>query len=829
MSDAAATSETLEPAPPRRSRAVKLGLGLLGTGALVGAVAYFGGESEPDPNLVFAEAMDRLDRGDYRRAANLARYLRFKKHEDVNFGGGVAYVIGLSEFELGDGFSVDRHTAEEHYKVAAGELTAAFADGLVMDRRPRWAYATGLSLFRLGRLADAEPRLEEAIREYEPGFAPVAVALAECDLVPSVRTPARLDRAVGLTDRVLASPDGVGERLLHKAWLLRAEATLARDGVAAADAWTLSTRMPAGLSDSPHVQLLLAKLDVAAGRTDSAAGRLEKVLKSPLDPPETARAAAFLLGRLHERAGDEEAAIAAYRTVIGDYDFGDETVAAAVALGDLLRSEPRNLHEDALEAYSLAVQIRIEPEKFRNRFASLDGLRDRVRAAWQAWLGAEEYARAVQLADRMAPLFQPSDAAEMEAVANRAAAADTQRRFDAADETGRAALRADAYAAWRASGRAYAELADARTAEGGYADALWTSSEHFVRGRDFVRGLEQTRAFLDTRSPTRRPQAMVQAGRLLLDLHRPGDGRIDEAKRTFETVLAEYPAADAAFDARYSLGECALETDDTDAAETHWRAILDGDLLNPSSRVWQDSLGSLGELLFHTGERTAFAARKAEANEKPEDAARLRSQAAARWESAVVALDGYLNRSPQTPRSAEARFWMAKSLQRTTEMPRAQLDAAETNNARLELERQIETALKRANTEFAALVRQLRPLAEADRLDPLGVRLLRDSTFEIPHTHFLVGDYEAALAAYSEAATLYQDDPQVLLAYLQSARCLEKLGRPAEARSQLTRAAVIRGSLKDRLFGETLTSFSGPEWDLWLDRSKELMTPPGAS
>ena len=825
-------------APTTRSRAIKLGLGLVGTGAVLAGVVAFGGESEPEPELLFREALNRLDGGDYRRAANIARYLQARNYQDLNFGGGVSYTLGLSAFELGDRYSVDRHTERQHYVDAARNLTRSFEEGLVMDRRPRWAAATGLSLFRLGRLADAERRLEEALASQTDSpesdaprsdassadaWRPVSLALATCDLVPSVRTPRRLDRAVGLCDAVLADA-AAAEDERQTAWLLRAEATLARDGVEAADTWMAETPAPPRLADNPRRRLLQSRIDIEAGRTDAAMASLRAVLRSPLDPPETAREAAFLMGRIHEQAGDEEAAILAYRRVVDDYDPGDETVVAAVRLGDLLRSAPRSLHEAALDAYAVGVEIPIEPGKFRNKYASLDDLRNRVRAAWQSWLDGREYPRAIELADRMSPLFVPSDAADMKAEATRAAAAAWQARSDAAGGEDRRQIAPTLYAAWRASGRAYAELADARRSQSGYPDALWISARHFAAGHDFQSAFEQTQAFLETHSPTRRPQAMVQAGRLLMSLHRPGDDRLDEATGVFETMLADFPAADAGFDARYALGECALERDDLIAAETHWRSILDSQLLSPSGRVWQDALVSLGELMFHTGETLALRARKAA--ETPEVAARARQKADARWAAAVRRLSGYLARTPQTPRAAEARFWLAKSLQRTTELPRLQLASAETNNARLELERQIETSLKRALDEFATLVAALSPVAERGQIGPVQSRLLRDSVFEIPHTHFLLGQWQDALDGYADATTRFPDDPQVLLSYVQSARCLNELGRRAEARAQLARASVIREALAEDQFTPALTSFSGPEWDLWLERTRELMTPP---
>lgn len=819
------SDEALDETPPARlGRKTFIALGAVGTAATLGLVFYITGEVSPPPEKLFAESLSLLDDGDVRRAGNIARYLKDEGYRDINFGGGVDFVLGMSEFELGAKYSVDQHTSRQHFEEAANNLKVAFDQGLLLKRRPRWAYAHGMTLYELGRLAEAEPRLIEALAEYEPGRYPVSLALAHCDLCASVRSPERLTRTIGLMDEILADSEA-DESERSEAWLLRAEASIYHDGAQAAEKWISVVTPPEPLEGDGRLTLVRAKVVEALGDHTSAGVIYQAVLADSSASPELQREAAYRLAALFQSYGDDEEAIELFRKVVDDFDKGDETPIAAVRLGELLRVPPRSLYEDSLRVYRVAVEIDVDhPELFRNRYVSLEEMRDSVRQAWQDWLNLGEYKWAILLAEQMAPLFIKTDAAAMAAAATESQANALASRLLDATETQRKLLEPDVLEAWRGSGRAYSRLADVQLAQSAYADAVWTSADHFMRGHDYEAAKLQTERFLQSGTESRRPNAMVNLGRLQMNLHRHGeDDLLERAAATFERMLADYPTADAAFDARFALGECYLELDDPDRAEQQWRQILESDVLSPTSVVWQDALAATGDMHFHVGERLALSAREAATNGQARFARERKLEADRYWRSAISELSAFLARSPKTERTSIARFWLAKALQRSIENPKAQLDQAETNNARLELERQIRTALGTAISELRRLQDRLTQLNEGDELGPLGRRILRDSTFEIAHTYFLLGDYSSAIDSYSAAVNSYPNDPQVLLAYLQSARCYDRLGRARDAQSQLKRAKIIQSQLAPEVYQEALTNFRAQEWENFLTRTLELL------
>ena len=808
---------------PRFSRGLLIGAGGVGTLVVAGLIYFLTSDPTPEPEVLFQDSLGLLDRGDVRRAGNVARYLEELKYRDLEFGGGVQFVLGVSEFELGSNYSVDDHTSTGHYEKAVEHLQAAFDEGLVLSRRSRWAYSTGLGLYRLGRRAEAEPQLVEALEEYPEGRYELATALCDCDLCPSVVSPKRIKRVIKLCDEILASEDAPAAAKID-AWLNRAEAVLLSDGPEAAGQWAEKSTKPAGLETDARLDLLKSRLTAAKQQNTEAIDQFRELIAESSTPPEVGRSATFHLGEVYERQGDEESAIAAYRSVVEDFDTGDETVVAAVRLGDLLRREPRTLYEDALRVYRRAVRIGIVPENFRNRYTTLEELRERIRDAWEDWLHDGEYQWSIKLATQMAPLYLPTDAAEMAAVATVSLAQHKEQEYRAANASDQKLLLPEVLAEWRRSGAAYARLAQTRISDAGYPDAVWTAAEHYTRGHDFQAALEQTDAFLLTGTESRRPRAMVNYGRLQMDLHRPGDGKLDQAIASFTRMLADYPTSDASFDARFALGECYLEKDEPDLAAEQWQQILDSDVLSPASLVWQQALVALGSLYFHTGEQMAMRARDAAEIGDTEGEQLARQQADYRWALAIRQLRAYLARTSVSAETSAAKFWLAKSLQRSIELPQSQLDAAETNNARLELERQIEAALTSAINEFRGLKDLLEPLATDDRLGIVPQRVLRDSLFEIAHTYFQLKNDDAAIDAYSEAANRYPNDPQVLLAYLQSARCFERLGRSSDARSQIERARIIQEQLSETELDKSLTGFTHDEWKKWLTRTLEFMS-----
>ena len=162
---------------PRRSwprlKSSRLKWGFVSTAVIV-ILTILAWQSEqdhgPHPRGLLFEALKRLDRADdlaaWHEAGEAAEYLDQLKYRDPDLPGATEFIRGIVAFRearlAGEGSDAGG------YRRAVQFLREAEEQSLHPARRPQLAYALGMSLARLGRSAEAEPLLAEAIEAYEP-------------------------------------------------------------------------------------------------------------------------------------------------------------------------------------------------------------------------------------------------------------------------------------------------------------------------------------------------------------------------------------------------------------------------------------------------------------------------------------------------------------------------------------------------------------------------------------------------------------------------------------------------------------------------------------
>src|SRR4029077_5390828 len=192
------------------------------------------------------------------------------------------------------------------------------------------------------------------------------------------------------------------------------------------------------------------------------------------------------------------------------------------------------------------------------------------------------------------------------------------------------------------------------------------------------------------------------------------------------------------------------------------------------------------------------------------------SSALARFDDAILRLEEFRDRYPAAAETAEVRFLLARALQKSAEFPEARWKTAETDIPRSEYRRQMQERLERAIYELQGLQTLLLNRQASGQLDLPGQVRLRNCFFEIANCNFLLGRYEAAIAAYSTSAGRYQHEPDSLSAYVQIANCYDHMEKPAEAQSTLAQALLILKQLPDEAFSATPSSKSREDWKKWL-------------
>ncbi|HET6325130.1 MAG TPA: tetratricopeptide repeat protein [Planctomycetaceae bacterium] len=809
-------------------------------GALVllsaGSYWYFFHETRPDPPVLLARALECLKDRDNAEATVEARRIASEldalRYRDPKFGGAVPYILGIVEFRKAQQ-QTDRQRFES-FRSAAAHLEQAVSS-VDAEHRLDCEFTLGIACHAIGDVPGAQPPLQRVVNDFLADKAPTpppeffAAAATLEDEYLDVHTPSSLMAAIKLNEAVL-SKKNLDRAERDRTLLRRAQAFVAlHDGEQARAAMSQVSNEASARQASV---LIRAQVNIAERHFKEARADLESLsVESGLDSLYP-RQALYLLGVSYEADRDYENALRRYGDVVRRYPDSAEGLAGNVRRAELLRKAQR--WEEALDAYVKALE-RVRSSGFTNRWLQHTEFRRFASAAFEDFKRTRAYEFAVELARHMRPLFPPKDAfeaLERVATANELWAAQVDTEIAQRPFVVRQQREPELLERWKTSGKAHAELAESLHESPKYPEVLWISSEHYRRGHDFQNALVQVTRYINTQPKQRLPLAYVRRGEILMDL-----GRFNEALDHFERVLAEFPSDIAAFAAMYLVGACEVERNNPEKAVAAWQRVLHEPHLDPSANEWQTSLFALGRIQFEIA-MTMKAEPAAEgAAATPSDEVRPRPAAAyERLDDSIKRLEEFVARYPNRAEAPEARFLLAKALRNRAVLPGHKLKKAETDNARKELQAEIQRQLNEAQDQLEIVIESLQSKETAGLLDLLGQRMLRDAYFERAHNLYAMNKFEKAIEAYTSAANRYVEDPNVVLAYIQMANCYDRLGKPIDARGVAIQAMLIHKNLSEKSFTQDKTLMNRDEWRTWLewagalrDAPKRENTPPPAA
>jgi tetratricopeptide (TPR) repeat protein len=739
-------------------------------------------------------------------ARRLALALEEKGYQDRKFPGGIAFVLGICAFR--DAIAFDDVGRDQRFLKAASYLRDVERESIPDERRPEWAFAAGISLYRIGRADEAQPLLKEAVETFPSDVNEAGLLLTQVYM--DGRSRQNMEQALDLNSKLIAnstlSPDD-----RDTAWLQRAQILLALDR---RDESELALKEVSSDGDrSTGSRILQAQTKMADGKYQEAIELLKPLAAEGLQRVYAAQAT-YLMGVCAEQLGELENAVAFYQRTGDRFGQSHEALAARLGAATALRKLGRN--EEALESYAQVLRSVSRPKSFRNRWLSLRKLHETVVEAWNAWMEHHFFEEAIALSDMMSPAIPREQAIEFLARANQRWAQHLEGEFVRLSSDRQAEQREALQLRWRLAGQAYARLAENCRSTVDYHNALWTSAEDFVKGHDFANAIENLNRFIDNRLSNLLPLALVRRGQCYMNLE-----RLDDALRDFQDAISNNPTDPVAFQARFLIGQCHLERHEIGQAEMSWRKILDSHDLTPDAIEWRTALYSLSKLLYDTADQ---ARRQSKQVELAGQNVNIEQQAAVmtRFDDAILRLEEFRDRYPKASESIEVRFLLAEALQKSAEFPALRWKNAETDNARNEFRRQMQERLERAIRELQQLQTVLQALLAAGQLDAAGQGMLRNSFFEIANCLFLLGRYDAAIAAYSASAGRYQQEPDSLIAYVQIANCYDHLQKPSEAQSTLAQALLILKQLPDDAFSGAPSSKSRDDWMRWLNWAMKL-------
>ena len=406
----------------RRHGAIVAGILYGGTLAMFHAQMFLLRRTRPTERPTLAMALDALGHDSYLEARRLAESLD-RQTLDPADQGGPDYVLGVvAAHEAGELWGPER---KHYFLLAARYLKLARERGFKQATGPTGTVLLGQSLYFAGRVKASRPVLEETIelapadatmihrlladayrrkpkRDFEKALAHNRKYLEDVDLSPTDRQAGQLQQANLLwRTKEYAACQKVLDEIPADAFL-RAEVDLLRGRLAMREAHQLKQKLGAESTEADREQVQQHYQEAI------------KILRQAQDDPlgEVAiRQSMYLIGLCLLEMGDSTAALAQLHRTRSVYLDTPEGLAAGLEEADLLRALHRD--DDALAEYRQVLGGIHEKPPFSNRWIGAKKFRDRILKAFQYYVEGQHYDQAVQLAERMSPLFPQAQSVQL--------------------------------------------------------------------------------------------------------------------------------------------------------------------------------------------------------------------------------------------------------------------------------------------------------------------------------------------------------------------------------------------------------------------------------
>ncbi len=750
------------------------------------------------PPITLEQCLEALDQGQYEEAISLAEELREQLSQTDQPSGGALYVLGAAMAKQAAQALLKER--EKKYLLAANHLEQARQQGFPPDRQAEGLYLLGKSLYYGGQPTASRPILAEAL-EFESPWKTELHGLLAAAYAQGPDADARL--ALEHNARYLAD-ERLSAEARHRGLLQRAHIMLRLGRLS--DCRSTIERIPdtsTSYADALVVrgQLLLEearrlkkKKDPSPQDQQEAQAKLNEALQTLREAEahdtlsaQATRKAMYVTGLCLLEMGDAAAASRQFVRTHALYSGTPEGLAADLEQADLLRAAGE--HATAVAAYRRVLSAISDPENFFNPWLTLEQLRLRIAAAYQAYLENQSFELALQLAESAFNAFPRARALEMTAEAYSAWG--QALLAQAEGQTGQKAegLRAEARKRYRLAGRNYWRLAEAQLASRQYPDLLWQSAVAYFDGQDYPRAIAALRKYLDNELRKRQPQALVRLGEALLAV-----GQLDKGLDVLRQCAEDYPRDAAAYRARLLAARAFIEQAKFEQAEKLLQENLVGDHLTPASKEWRDSLIALGEVLH----------------------------AAKRYEEAVARLSEAIQRYPDSPQAPVASYLLADCYRRIAQGHRERLLQHSTGQQRPVQPGEIHAMFSKALEIYQQTQQRLMTREASGELTPLENLVLRNTWFALAGTLYYIGRYEEAAAAYQSIVVKYQNRPEVLQAYLQLSDCYRQVNRPDEARNVLEQAKILLKRMKSDLPFVQTTGYTAQQWSDLLEKASSM-------
>lgn len=525
------------------------------------------------------------------------------------------------------------------------------------------------------------------------------------------------------------------------------------------------------------------------------------------------RRACYLSGICLRELGETRKAWEQFQKTRTQYPRSPEGITAAVE--EALLADELGLDEEVVPTLLVALQEAGNADDYHNPLLPLDELRARMTAIYRAFMKAELYESAANLATAFAGIFPPETAADLTAQARVTWARKLQDEAETqimplAEETFDQARKQ-----FRLAGEEYGKLAKRQYASLQYTEEVWKSAENLLLGKDYRQAAEMFSEYLRYELKQRRPLALLRLGECQLL-----QGEPDAALMMLQECIESFPRDAASYRARLLAAKANLDKGNRDAAKVFYLANLESGQLTPASTEWRDALFALGTALFGEAQVLESAGRGQDVAAITLSAQQILAQQ--RYEESIQRLEEAVERYPQSPQVVPSRYLIGEAYRALSVYPRARLASATIRTTRDEYAKELRRLLNSAIDQYHKVQEALANRRENQPLNALEHTLLRNCYFALGAALFELERFDEAISIYTALINRYQGEPEVLDAYLQLTQCQRKLNRLEDAKNSLEQARITLNRLtrNDNEFMAT-TNHTRSEWERifdWLGR-----------
>lgn len=427
---------------------------------------------------------------------------------------------------------------------------------------------------------------------------------------------------------------------------------------------------------------------------------------------------------------------------------------------------------------------------------SLESVRRRLIQVGQNLIKDQAYDEAIAYAQQLPMLCKEADRVRLMAESNRGHGEQIATdggyvvdRFGATPLRLRGETLTAAQDYFRRAGHFYDKLSTQELRSPDYSDILWSAIECYRTAKDVEACNTLLDRYLQYENRGKRPRALLAKGENYFTVQEH-----ERALQILNQLLEFYSDSPLVYPARILASQCLRELSRFDeASELLLKNLYDGSLA-PDSPLWRDSLFDLGELLMRRGELLVLESNRIRDGKLGIDKEIDRlTESQDHLRGSIDRFKDALLRYGDDPRSYQLEYSIAQAYRLASALPNRLLkdDLIEAESKRKRHVRQRTELLTSAKDHYIALRKKMQQQLDPLLLDESKQNMLRNCFFGEADILFELGDYVAALDAYSAAATQYMNEPEVLEALAQKSRCHELLGNKKEARQVLLQAQQI--------------------------------------